>query len=149
MLVGGSREIRASLQIAAIALVALLLVPASAAVAGPKLPSPSRAKSIEEMELGLSEVFGHTFQASEHSIDCNKRIGRTIVRCDVYFHFHQRTWSGHGRIWRDACNGTGGTTENTHHVCWFDNWRLKRFDEACYSSGQHSVGYCTKLIVRH
>jgi hypothetical protein len=147
--VGSSRESRASIWIAAIALTALLLLPASAAIAGgSKLPTPSRAKSVEEMELGLSEVFGHSFEASEHSIDCNKRISRTIVRCDVYFHFRQLTWSGRGRIWRDACNGSGGITKNRHHVCWFDNWRLRRFDEACSKRG-HSVSYCTKLIVRH
>ncbi len=148
MFTGSRRGFRASLQVGALALAALLLLTTASAVAGPKLPTPSRAKSTEEMELGLSEVFGHAFQASEHSIDCNKRISRTIVRCDIFFHFHQRTWSGRGRIWRDACNGTGGTTHNTHHVCWFDNWRLHRFDEACAAKG-HSASYCTKLIVLH
>jgi len=135
--------------IASVALTLCFAAAAATAAATPHIPTPSMSAAKGEMGLALAEEFGHRFTSSAHSIECGKRISRTILRCDVYFHFHNRVWNGRGRIWRGICNGSNGITKNRHHVCWFANWRLKRFDERCYYEQHHSIEYCTKLVVHH
>lgn len=115
----------------------------------PRIPTPSKAKATAEMELALSQEFGRRFTKSEHQVGCDKRISRTILRCAVDFRFHDVVWSGHGRIWRAVCNGSNGITKNGHHVCWFANWRLQRFDERCHVEQHHSVAYCTEPVTHH
>jgi hypothetical protein len=145
----GVHHIRALSAIAIASAALTLCFAGPTAAKAPHIPTPSKGAAKAQMGLGLAEEFGHRFTASAHSIECGKRISRTILRCDVYFHFHDRVWNGRGRIWRGICNGTGGTTKNGNHVCWFANWRLKRFDESCYYKQHHSLTYCTKLVVRH
>jgi hypothetical protein len=145
-----ARQIGALRSIAIGLLLVLPLAFASPAGADQPIPTPGKAKSTAEMELGLQEVFGHRFTAaSSREVECGKRLSRTIVKCAISFRFKDTSWTGNGRIWRGYCNGTGGTTKNTHHVCWFDNWRLRRYDERCHTVQGHSVQYCTELVVRH
>lgn len=128
----------------------LALTITTAATAGaPHIPTPSKAKSTLEMELALAQEFGKSFTESAHQVACNRRISRTILKCAVDFRYHDVVWSGHGRIWRGACNGSNGITKNGHHVCWFANWRLQRFDEGCRAEGHHSVAYCTEPVIHH
>ncbi|HEY2055637.1 MAG TPA: hypothetical protein VGH14_17020 [Solirubrobacterales bacterium] len=127
-----------------------VLSAAAVAMAGaPHIPTPSQAKSTLEMEGALAQEFGRTFIKSSHQVDCNQRISRTIVKCAVDFRYHAIVWSGHGRIWRGICNGSNGITKNGHHVCWFANWRLHRFDERCHTEQHHSVAYCTEPVIHH
>jgi hypothetical protein len=131
------------------AVLVALLVPVLALAHGPRIPSPPKAKSTVEMKSALAGEFGKQFTHSTgKNVNCNQRISRTIVKCAIEFHYHQVTWSGHGRIWRGICNGNNGISDNHHHTCWFVNWRLKRFDERCRAEG-HSVAYCTEPAILH
>jgi hypothetical protein len=130
--------------------VLLALSSATAATAeAPHVPTPGKAKSQLEMEMALTQEFGKQFTKSSHRVECNQRISRTILKCAVDFRYHDIVWSGHGRIWRGICNGNSGISKNGHHVCWFVNWRLKRFDEGCHTEQHHSVAYCTEPVIHH
>jgi hypothetical protein len=130
--------------------IALALFAAAVATAGgPHVPTPSRAKSTQEMEGALTQEFGKQFSKSSHTVECNQRISRTILKCSIYFRYHGIVWSGHGRNWRAVCNGSDGITKNPHHTCWYVNWRLERFDERCHAEQHHSVAYCTEPVIHH
>jgi hypothetical protein len=145
-----SRHARGPRLIAIGAVMLLALSAAAAATAGPPhIPTPSKGKSTREMEMALGQEFGKLFRKSSHQVECNQRISRTIVKCAVDFRYHDVVWSGHGRIWRGICNGSDGITKNRHHVCWFVNWRLQRFDERCHLEQHHSVAYCTEPVIHH
>lgn len=128
----------------------LALAAAFATTAGAvHIPTPSKAKSTQEMEGALSQEFGRQFTKSTHTVDCNHYISRTIIKCAVDFRYHGVTWSGHGRIWRGVCNGSDGISKNGHHVCWFVNWRLKRLDRRCLAEPHHSVADCSEPVIHH
>lgn len=113
------------------------------------IPTPSKAKSTQEMEGALSQEFGRRFTRSTHTVDCNRYISRTIIKCAVDFRYHGVIWSGHGRIWRGVCNGSDGISKNGHHVCWFVNWRLQRLDRRCLAEPHHSVADCSEPVIHH
>jgi hypothetical protein len=128
---------------------AALVVPVAATAHGPRVPTPSRPKSEAEMKRALGQEFGKRFTHSTKTVECNRRISRTIVKCAVEFTYHDITWSGNGRIWRAICNGSNGITKNPHHTCWYANWRLERYDEPCHTVEGHSVEYCTEPVIHH